>query len=287
MVEKNIVEIPRNGTENVEFELNIPLTVTSGEYTLRVLQIPTDPETLGPILDIPDMDNEKDPSTYTALKAILKQLKAQNQRVITEYFKDFKFENKQIDTHVKETGELLTFFDKRFVQAAEKHPDELIKATVKNPKSMKLNELPTLWEDANQMYRSLSPNAEWQKKRRTAEMAYKVVEEPEERVQAVIKRAGVRVEQHNAQSKDKLIFWADRGHKKINEGILDNPVAIQIFKEEFNEGFFHYMQTVLNFCKEVFIAFKGRSTKPVGQDRFQAKQATQGNPNLDQLRNAG
>ena len=40
-------------------------------------------------------------------------------------------------------------------------------------------------------------------------------------------------------------------------------------------------------CKEVFIAFKGRSTKPVGQDRFQAKQATQGNPNLDQLRNAG
>ena len=60
LVKTNIVAIPLNKSIQVTIELDIPDGTPAGDYTVRVLQVPADPETKTSVISMPDFENEAD-----------------------------------------------------------------------------------------------------------------------------------------------------------------------------------------------------------------------------------
>ncbi len=175
MVANHVVEIPVKKSLAVTFDLEIPVTVPSGDYTLRVLQIPTDPETLSPLVDIPDFDNAQEPTQRQKLETILQVLKDPFQTIITEYSEEVKLKNKALDKHLKSIEEKIKFFNDVFVKQMQFQPKKVIEQLLFDIRGLRLGDLDDLWLEVNQLYRTIQPDAALQQQRQSMEKNYEYI----------------------------------------------------------------------------------------------------------------
>jgi hypothetical protein len=239
-INKNIVSIPVFKKVSIPLEVEMPSTVPSGTYYLRILQISASPRSLEPL---------KNPNDREALRVLITLLRDQQQKqnLVHEQIIEFNFKNKEIDKNISAITKEITFYTNRFEKAVATNPDEVIKALILTPGKMKLKQLPKLWENSMKLYKAIPIEHKNPKDRIAAEEAYNDVKDPEALKLSILQTASTRPGMN--------FLFLDEAKTKINTKAVNSPEIVQKLEADFKVKFFTPMQDVLNFCKDVVIKF--------------------------------